>query len=157
MSKREIFKRKSEKGGEEMYANKRDDGDGFEREEIVQEGETRVRAGVRDLICGDEVIEEDLPAFTDVTWLAGERGRKQRGTKDSRGGKDGVPVEGGIGAVDGFDSVVVCGRSALGRLAIMCLEGDVNMFVNACGIEVESSEPPDFIDDVVEKVKLEGV
>lgn len=57
--------------------------------------------------------------------------------------------------VDGGDGFVVCSRFALGGLAVLCLENDVDMFADACVIEVKFSETVDAIGDVVEEVESE--
>lgn len=65
-------------------------------------------------------------------------------------------METGAGVVDGVDSFVKCGRFALGGLAVVCLEENVGVSVEAYVIELESSEATDIIRDVIEKVKFEG-
>lgn len=62
----------------------------------------------------------------------------------------------GAGVVNGFHSSVVSGGFALRRLAGVRLEDDVGTFVDACVIELESSESTDVIGDVVQEVEFEG-
>lgn len=61
-------------------------------------------------------------------------------------------MESGVVAVDDFDSLVVCGRLALGGLAVTCPENHVSLLVGACVTEVESSKATDVIGDLVVKV-----
>lgn len=77
-------------------------------------------------------------SITNVCWLAGAEG--EGGKKGERkGDRDGTSVEGGAGVADDFRSFVVCSGSALEYFAVMCLEGDVGMFAEACLTELEIS------------------
>lgn len=49
-------------------------------------------------------------------------------------------MEGETGAVDCFDSFVVCSEFSLGDVAVVCLEEIVRMLVDACVIQMESSK-----------------
>lgn len=93
-------------------------------------------------------------SFTDETWLTVGGGTGGREKKNGRGSRTGILVEVGAGAVDGFHSFVVCGRSALGSLAVMCLEENVGIFADACVVRVKSSERADAIEEVVEDGNL---
>lgn len=65
--------------------------------------------------------------------------RTERVSEDGRGGRDGTLGEGPAGTVDGFDTFVVCSGLALEGLAVLCLEEDLGMFVDACDNVVKFS------------------
>lgn len=109
-----------------------------------------MRIGSKVLVCGDKVREEGVFAFTDETWLV------DRTRKSGRGGGNGTPEENGVRAVDGFSSFVVRSGFAIECLAVVCFEKDVGTFVDACVIEVKSSEAADVIDDGVQEVEFES-
>lgn len=83
----------------------------------------------------------------------GEKGREHA---DGTGSEDGILVEGGAGAVNGFRSFVLCDGSASEGLAVMCFEKDLDMFVDACVDEVDTSEAANVIDDVFEEKDFES-
>lgn len=76
--------------------------------------------------------------------------------RNPRRRRDGTPVEGGTEAVEGSDSVVLCGGFVIERLAVVYLEVDDDMFVDACVTKVKPSQAADVIEDVVETTELEG-
>lgn len=61
-----------------------------------------------------------------------------------------------FGAVDGFDSSVVCGGSSLGGLLVVCLKQDVGVLLYANTIELESSEAANIVSDEVAEEELKG-
>lgn len=63
-------------------------------------------------------------------------------------------MDGEAGVVDGFDSYVMCRGFALDGLAVMCSGEVASMLVDACVIQVKSSEEAGVIDDVVQEGKL---
>lgn len=83
----------------------------------------------------------------------GKSGRKYGGGGDNR---DGTSAESETGAVDGLNSLLVCGGFVLQILAVQCFEEDSCMLVDVCVIDVESSEAALVINDVVEVMKFEG-
>lgn len=132
MSKKEVFKIEVEECVEGMYACMVNDGDDFRKERILEKEKMEVRICAKIFFCGDEVGKEKVIAVTNETWLTG-RGEKSRKRKvDSRGVGEEIPAEDEVGAVDGFDSLGLCGGCALEVTAAVCLEEDVGMFVHAC-------------------------
>lgn len=66
-------------------------------------------------------------------------------------------MEGGVGAVDGFDKFVVCVEAALESWAVVCPEETVGMFPDLCVSKIESSEAQSFINDVVKEKTFKDV
>lgn len=64
-------------------------------------------------------------------------------------------MEGEVGAVDSFDSFVVCSTFEHRGLAIVCLEKNIGMLVDACITEVKSSEAANVIDSTVEEIVVQ--
>lgn len=68
-SDKDVFRREVDEGEERAYATRRADGDGLRTEKILEGGEIGVRAGKKELVCGDKAREQDLIAITDETRL----------------------------------------------------------------------------------------
>lgn len=83
VGQREVVSREVDEGGEGLYVDMRNDGDGFRKEGIVEEEKVGVRIGAKLLVCGDEVRKEDVSAITNETWLTGGSGGL--GTKKGHG------------------------------------------------------------------------
>lgn len=64
-------------------------------------------------------------------------------------------MDGVAGAVDCVDNFLVCGRSALESLAILCLEEKGGVLVNACVTELEFSKAASVVSDVIEEMEFE--
>lgn len=157
LSKGEGFKIEVDKRGEGVYADVRSDRGGLRREEIVEEGEMGVRIGTKVAVCGDEVGEENVLVVTDATSLTCKEKKV-----DGRTGKEEVAEMGfhwrvGLEQSTALIAYAVCGGSALGGLAILCLEEDLRMFVDACVTGGKSSDAADVIDDVVKRMELESL
>lgn len=84
------------------------------------------------------------------------RGKSGTQKGDGRGGGNSIPVERGAGAVDGFESFVMCCVPVLGSLAVASLEKDADMLADAGVIEVESPRAANVIGDAVEEMEFEG-
>lgn len=88
--------------------------------------------GAKILVGGDEIDEGDLLSMTDEAWLTGGCRKGSGGGGDGGYSGDMVPELCRVGAVDGFDCFVACGRSAPEGWAVMGLEYDFGMLVDAC-------------------------
>lgn len=66
-------------------------------------------------------------------------------------------MKSGAGVVCGIYVFLMCCRFALGRLAIVSLEENFDMFLDACVTDVKLSRAANVILDVVEKVTFESV
>lgn len=69
VSDREVFKKEADKGRERTCPQTEIDGDGFERVEVVERVEIRMRTRTKEFVYGNEVGEEDVSATTDELWL----------------------------------------------------------------------------------------
>lgn len=118
-----------------MYVDFGNDEDDFGGEEIMEGRDMGVRIEGKVLICGDEVGKKDVHARTDQTWLRGGGEESGRANKDRRGGGDGTPIEGAVGAVDGSAFFVECDGFALRGCAVVCFEQEAGMSVDACVLE----------------------
>lgn len=89
-------------------------------------------------------------SITHEAWLTGGGRECREGGGDERCGGDGDPEACTFGTVDSFDCLVVRGGFAPGFLAVMGPEEDVGMLLNACVVEMESSQAADVVYDVIE-------
>lgn len=153
---RKLSKKDTEEGEEGMCATMGDDEDGLGREKITERNELKVRTGAKAFVCGDEVGEENVFTVTDDSWLTDRPGSGGREKRDESDGMDGIPKEGGAGAVDRFESFAICGELAPRTVVVVCLEEDLGMFIDAFVTEVESPEAADVVDDVIEEVEIES-
>lgn len=71
MSGRGVLKKGVDEEGERMYADLGNDGDGFEREKVVEREELKVTMGAKVFVRRDEVGEKVLSAVTDKNWVTG--------------------------------------------------------------------------------------
>lgn len=83
--------------------------------------------------------------------------RSGRDHRNRRAGGDETLVKKGVGAVDGFDFFLVCGEFALQSLAVVRPEENVGVIVDVRCIAEMLSRTANFIDDVVEEMKLKRV
>lgn len=90
-----------------------------------------MKIGAKVTICSDDVGENNVFASTDETCSTGERRWNGSEKEDGRDGGDGTRVKGRVGAVHGFDRLVMCGGFTLGDLAVACVEEDLGLFVEA--------------------------
>lgn len=70
-SEREQFKREVGKAEKEMYADVRNDGDDFEREDILDGGGLKAKSGAKVFVCNDKIGKDVKSAITDETRLMG--------------------------------------------------------------------------------------